>query len=265
MKECSEKLHITAIVLAGGAGKRFGGDVPKQYQQISGKPVLSYALESFQNSVADEIIIAAGKDYLEMCRDIALRAGVTKLRAVIEGGSERYYSVMKGLEFLRSAGKVQIHPDAMPAGQENPACTSSDMILIHDGARPFISTQLINDVIKNVREHGAAIAAIPCTDTIKITDENGMIISTTDRSRTWAAQTPQGFWLEEIYRAYDLVLSEKDNMDLIPLNKITDDAMIYQLAFPGRKVKAVLSTADNIKITRARDLNIAAALAAICE
>ena len=222
-------------MLSGGSGKRFGADIPKQYIEINGKPILSYALQAFQESAADEIIIVAGADHAQLCRSIAEQAGITKLTAVIEGGSERYYSVMKGLKYLYDA-----------SGKD------PGIALIHDGARPFVSPSVIERVTDAVREHGAAVAAVPCTDTIKITDDDGNIISTTDRSHTWAAQTPQGFMLEDIYRAYDTVLSSSFRPD-----QITDDAMVYQLAYPDRMVKAVLSDGNNMKITRAQDLKLA--------
>ena len=234
--EC--KMKTFGLVLAGGSGRRFGSDIPKQYMEIREKTVLAYALEAFQESDVDGIIIASGAQYMETCLNIAQEAGITKLISVAEGGSERYHSVMNGLRFLQAASS-----------------DAQDIVLIHDGARPFVKPDLINNVIRNVCEYRAAIAAAPCTDTIKITDKTGSIISTTDRSLTWAAQTPQGFLLEDIYHAYEYVLSGKDSN--ICMDKITDDAMVYQLAFPDRTVKTVLSSADNIKITRAVDIALA--------
>ena len=252
-------MKTKVILLSGGSGKRFGADIPKQYIEIKGKPVLAYALEAFQESCADEIIIVSGKDYIDKCREIAARAGASKLTAVIEGGSERYISVMNGLKYL-AGGNVDSTGDKTNVSDQNFKLadahdTDSDIVLIHDGARPFVTKDLISDVVSNVTMYGAAIAAVPCTDTIKITDENGMIISTTDRKLTWAAQTPQGFYLNDIYHAYEFVLSGKNVS--IPLDMITDDAMVYQLYFPDRKVKAVKSDPGNIKITRAQDLRIA--------
>ena len=243
--------EVKAIVLSGGSGRRFGSGLPKQYIEICGKPILAYTLEAFEKSPVDEIVIVSGEGYEDLCRKIAKETGISKLTAVVKGGSERYYSVMEGLRFL------------MEKGGRN----QDEIVLIHDGARPFVSAEVINDVIGQVKEYGAAIAAVPCTDTIKITDPDGMIVSTTDRSLTWAAQTPQGFRLDEIYSAYQTVLYDNDNKEqkntassecrTVP---VTDDAMVYQLAYPHRRVKTVLSSSDNIKITSPRDLELAKTL-----
>ena len=272
-------MSIKAIILSGGSGKRFGSDIPKQYIEINGRPALSYTLQAFQKSCADEIIIVAGRDYLELCRETAVMSGISKFTAVIEGGSERYYSVMNGLRYLHET-KDMLQVKAASDGQRSGTCRaadsrSDDIVLIHDGARPFVSVDVINEVAAKVRECGAAIAAVPCTDTIKITDDEGMNISTTDRSHTWAAQTPQGFWLDDIYAAYEHIIqgscAAAADVPVLPagagtganapqssshLSRITDDAMVYQQFFPERKVKAVLSDSSNIKITRPQDLQL---------
>jgi len=230
---------VYAIVLSGGSGKRFGSGIPKQYLDLNGKPVLAYALQAFENSSVDGVIIIAAAQYIEKCRIIAETGGYSKAEAVIEGGSERYYSVLRGLEYLMS--EYEDNEDII--------------VLIHDGARPLITPEAIDAVTDNVKECGAAIAAAPCTDTIKILDEDGMIVSTTDRRLTWAAQTPQGFRLKDIYSAYKTVFSG-GGADC--RKTITDDAMVYQLVFPDRKVKAVNPGTNNMKITNASDIDIAA-------
>ena len=234
-------MKIVGMILSGGSGKRFGSETPKQYLDINGRPVISYAIEAFQKSNVDEIIIAAGAGFTDRCRQIAVQGGFSKVTDIIEGGSERYYSVMNGLEHL-----VQRYDEDC-------------IVLIHDGARPFVSANTINSIADAVLECGAAIAAMPCTDTIKIADEEGNIISTTKRSRTFAAQTPQGFWLKDIYRAYSGIIGDEASPAerSAHLADITDDAMVYQMAFPDRKVKIVQSDTSNMKITRMQDLEIA--------
>ena len=262
-------MKIIGMILSGGSGQRFGSEIPKQYLDINGRPVISYAAEAFQKSMADEIIIVAGAGYTDRCTQIAEEGNYSKVTAVIEGGSERYYSVLKGLEYL------------MKKNDED--C----VVLIHDGARPFISASTINGVAMTVLKEGAAIAAVPCTDTIKIADEEGNIVSTTRRSLTFAAQTPQGFRLKDIYRAYKEIIGEdrasagqkhngspetiRDRTHTGPVEKqsnavieITDDAMVYQMAFPDGKIKIVQSDTTNMKITRARDLDIANLLLISC-
>lgn len=227
------KLTSAAIILSGGSGKRFGSDVPKQYLEVCGKSVLGYSISAFVESDVDEIVIVAAPEYMDHCREIARKEGCGNVTQVIPGGRERYHSVQNGLRHLAERPEVP------------------EIVLIHDGARPFIKPETIREILRCTKENGAAIAAAPCTDTIKIADEDGCILSTTQRSHTWAAQTPQAFYTQEIFRAYEEVIGEND--DSIRTD-ITDDAMVYQLAFPERKVHLVNAGAENFKITAPADI-----------
>ena len=282
-------MKTTAIILSGGKGLRLGTDIPKQYIEINGRPILSYTLEAFQNSTVDEIIIVAAEEYIDNCFEIAGKIGADKVTAVIPGGSERYYSVLNGLEYLYRKCCLQNTPFCKNDGSisedtgKTPGYNSAEkpadeqgIVLIHDGARPFIKPDVINRIIKVVRNAGAAIAATPCTDTIKLIDDDGNITGTTKRRLTWAAQTPQAFYLDEIYYAYKTVfsgLSEVNNEtreddaigngnskhSVTPCSQqsITDDAMVYQMVYPDKNIKVVDAGAENIKITTAGDLYIA--------
>ncbi len=224
-------MKITAIILAGGRGTRLGGDIPKQYIEVAGKPVLLYALESFEQSRADGIVIVCGTgDEDFVMQEIVLEYGLKKVTHVVRGGAERYDSVYAGL--LAAAG--------------------SDYVLIHDGARPYITAAGINRMIDAVLEYRAAVAAQPSKDTIKITDEEGFVQSTTDRSRTWNIQTPQCFRYEEILDAYEQVIGRRTSGEATL--KITDDAMVYETVFPERRVKLVDIGEENGKITTSYDL-----------
>ena len=282
-------MKTTAIILSGGKGLRIGTDIPKQYIDISGRPILSYTLEAFQNSAVDEIIIVAAEEYIDKCFEIARKIGADKVTAVIPGGSERYYSVLNGLEYLyrecclqnipicENGGSISEDPGKTPGynSSEKPA-DDHDIVLIHDGARPFIKPDVINRIIEATRNAGAVIAATPCTDTIKLIDDDGNITGTTKRRLTWAAQTPQTFYLDEIYYAYKTVFSGQSEVNNEPRTEnvkekrssklsakpcspqsITDDAMVYQMVYPDKKIKVVDAGAENIKITTAGDLYIA--------
>ncbi|MBQ6369479.1 MAG: 2-C-methyl-D-erythritol 4-phosphate cytidylyltransferase [Parasporobacterium sp.] len=227
-------MKTAAIVLSGGKGLRFGSDIPKQYMEIGGKSILAYAVNAFEKSDVDEIVIVAAQEHIGRCRKIVLDSGFKKVTDVIPGGAQRYDSVLMGLRHLMSEER------------EIP-----EIVLIHDGARPFIRPETVNEIIRCVMAHGAAIAAVPCTDTIKIADENGCIVSTTDRTRTWAAQTPQAFRMEEICRAYEEVIG---NAHPENLTGITDDAMVYQMAYPECSVRLVNAGTQNFKITAADDM-----------
>ena len=267
-------MKTTAIILSGGKGTRFGSDIPKQYLRIKEKEILAYTLMAFQKSGVDEIIIVAAEEYLEKCRKIALENGCSKVTAVIHGGTERYDSVYEGLKFLNR----QDTENTMTQSQELNVMRSSDetenqIVLIHDGARPFIKPGIIDQLVREIEIHGAAIAAAPCTDTIKLINENAEIIDTTNRRLTWSAQTPQGFYLTPIYSAYKMVLDalrRKENNNKIACSQkllklqeclkstsVTDDAMVYQLVYPERCVKVVDAGSENFKITKPQDLKLA--------
>lgn len=240
-------MDIAAIILSGGKGLRFGSDLPKQYLNICGEPVLAHTLRAFEKSRVTRILIVAAEEHADRCRDIAKASGCSKLEQVIEGGKERYDSVLNGLRYLQQTSSLKDDRDSL--------------VLIHDGARPCIQPDTINQIIEAVSQTGAAIAGTPCTDTIKIIDPDRNIISTTERAFTWAAQTPQAFHLQEISDAYEQVVGSGADSEMAESStgakprQITDDAMVYQLAFPGRPVQMIDAGASNIKITNAADLS----------
>ena len=151
-----------AVVLAAGSGKRMGTSVHKQYLLIKGKPVIYYTLRAFELSEVDEIILVTGADEIDYCsREIVEKYNFQKVRAVIAGGKERYDSVYEGLKAL----------------------SDCDYVLIHDGARPLISSVLINANISCVQEKEACITAVPAKDTIKVVDNKGYVADTPERSK----------------------------------------------------------------------------------
>lgn len=224
---------ITAVVLAAGQGKRMNSSVAKQYLTLRGKPILYYALNAFEQSSVDEIILVAGTGQVEYCdENIVKKYGFQKVTQIIEGGAERYDSVYRALSAI---------------GQ-------TDYVLIHDGARPFISPELIEAIIKEVMEQKACILGTPVKETIKVADSKGFITSTPDRSSLWAAQTPQAFEFRSIMKAYDRMYQDLDCAN------ITDDAMVYE-AYLRKPVKIMLGDYHNLKITTPEDLILAEAMA----
>ena len=226
-----QKKRCTAIVLAGGQGKRMGTAVQKQYIELCGKPVLFYALHTFQNSgVIDEIILVVGEGQEEYCRqNIVKKYGFTKVSKVVVGGTERYYSVWNGLQEV-----------------------SEGYVFIHDGARPFVSGEMIARAYEEVQKYGACVVGMPVKDTIKIADEDGFSKETPNRKDVWMIQTPQVFETGLVKEAYEALLHEKEI-------SATDDATAVEQML-GRRVKLVVGSYENIKITTPEDLKIAQAL-----
>lgn len=222
-----------AIVLAGGKGKRMGSEIPKQFLNIEGKPVIYHALKAFQDSeVIDEIIVVSSKDYYEYFKTNVSSGGIfsdiTKIKKIVIGGAERYDSVYSGLSEIDDNGYV----------------------FIHDGARPCVTPGIINDCYRSAKDYETGIAAVPVKDTIKCVDENGFCVATPDRKTLWQIQTPQVFKTKIIQDAY------RKLYELKCFEGITDDAMILE-TIGNTKVKMVMSDYRNIKITTPEDMEIA--------
>ena len=223
-----EKQKYTAIVLAAGSGKRMNSKVHKQYLIIQDRPVLYYSLKAFEDSAVDEIVLVVGKGEEKFCRkEIVDKYGISKVKAIVEGGKERYHSVFEGLKQTSDA----------------------DYVLIHDGARPFVNQDIIRRCMQEVQKYQACVVGMPVKDTIKIADEEGHAKQTPDRKNVWMIQTPQTFSYALIYEAYEEMLKTEDTA-------ITDDAMVLE-RIKGKKSKLIEGSYRNIKITTPEDLLIA--------
>lgn len=223
-----EKQKYAAIVLAAGSGKRMNSQVHKQYLIIQDRPVLYYSLKEFEDSAVDEIVLVVGKGEEEFCRrEIVDKYGISKVKAIVEGGKERYHSVFEGLK----------------------QTSDVDYVLIHDGARPFVNQDIIRRCMQEVQKYQACVVGMPVKDTIKIADEEGYAKQTPDRKNVWMIQTPQTFSYALIYEAYEEMLKTEDTA-------ITDDAMVLE-RIKGKKSKLIEGSYRNIKITTPEDLLIA--------
>lgn len=231
-----KKKKYAAVVLSAGKGTRMNSTTPKQYLLLEGKPVLYYSLQAFENSMVDEIILVTGEDDIEYCRkEIVEKYGFTKIKAIIAGGKERYHSVFCGLMELKKEKK------------------QPDYVMIHDGARPFLTDAIIQRCAKVVEEFQACIVGMPIKDTIKIVDECLFVKETPKRKYVWQIQTPQVFEFSLIYRAYEeLLRREKSGETFL----VTDDAMVLEVIC-SKEVKLVEGTYENIKITTPEDLKLA--------
>ncbi|HKL80332.1 MAG TPA: 2-C-methyl-D-erythritol 4-phosphate cytidylyltransferase [Mobilitalea sp.] len=224
----------TAIIVAAGQGKRMNSPVAKQFLTLLGRPVLYYSLKAFEKSSVDEIILVTGNSQVEFCKEnIIEKYHINKVSRVIEGGLERYDSVYRALSGM----------------------DETDYVLIHDGARPFISTELIEKVIKTVIKHKACIVGTPVKETIKVVSQEGFITATPDRDTLWTAQTPQAFVFQSIKKAYEMLYMEEGVR-----RNITDDAMVYE-SYMKDTVMMVPGDYSNLKITTPEDLTLAQVLA----
>ena len=225
-----------AIVLAAGRGKRMQSDVAKQYLLVRNKPVLYYSLKTFQDSLVDEIILVTAESEIAYCKDeIVEKYAFSKVSQIVVGGKERYHSVHNGLK----------------------ACKDTDIVLIHDGARPFVDDAIIARNINMVKEYGACVTGMPVKDTIKIADAEGFVQETPRRDLIWAIQTPQTFRYDLIRNAYDTFLNNEEAN--CKSYNVTDDAMVAEL-FGGLKVKLVEGSYNNVKITTPEDMVLAEAI-----
>ena len=221
-----------AIVLSAGSGSRMKSDIPKQYLPLIEKPVIYYSLMAFQNSPVDEIILVSGANDIEYCRkEIVERYGLSKVTRIVAGGKERYDSVYEGL-----------------------CATDAEYVLIHDGARPVLTSDLIDRMIQGVETTGACIAAMPVKDTIKLSDEHKQVASTPDRKHLWMVQTPQCFARTLLEESYEILKCKQKAGENVP--DITDDAMIVEYA-TGKKITLVEGAYTNLKITTPEDLAVA--------
>lgn len=217
---------ISAIVLAGGRGKRMNYHKSKQFIEIKGKPVLVYTLEKFiYNKSIDEVILVLPEDEVDYCKKEVLQKYSLKVDRIVIGGKERQDSVFNALEAMEKA----------------------NIVLIHDGARPFISEKIIEEGIKYANIYGAAAPGVTPKDTIKIKNEDNISVDTPDRNTLVAVQTPQCFKYDEIYQCHRKIKEENAI--------VTDDTSVVERY--GHKVYLYEGDYTNIKITTPEDLILA--------
>lgn len=217
---------ISAIVLAGGRGKRMGYAKSKQYIDLNGRPILYYTLKRFiDNKNIDRIILVVPEDELEFCEKEVLNKYNLNVDYIAFGGKERQDSVYNGL--LKAEG--------------------SEVVLIHDGARPFVSERMIDEGIKYAKMYGAAAPGVMPKDTIKVKDDKGFSIETPDRNNLVAVQTPQVFSYSMILECHKKVKEKK--------KIVTDDTMVAEMF--GNDVYLYEGEYTNIKITTPEDLILA--------
>lgn len=219
----------TAIILAAGNGNRMKSEVKKQFIEIDNKPLLYYSLKAFEESMISNIVVVVGAGDIDYCeKNIINKYGFKKVTKVIEGGEERYLSVYHGLQSLNHCENV----------------------LIHDGARPLITTEIINHILSCMNFDKAIIVGVPVKDTIKQADKKSYVECTPNREHLWSIQTPQSFEFDLISKAYSYIIKKG-------IQNITDDAMVLEHYNREYPIKIIEGSYENIKVTTAEDLVIA--------
>ena len=224
-----ERLNI-AVVLAGGSGRRIGGDLPKQFVEVNGRAIIEYSIDAFEKCAGiDEIAVVVNKDFVAEMNKIVARNSWAKLKKILDGGAERYDSSMSAIK-----------------SYEGVNCN----LIFHDAVRPMVSQRIISDVVSALETYDSIAVAVPATDTIVKVDGSGRMISEIlQRSQLRCQQTPQAFHRETIARAYEQALAD-------PNFVATDDCGVVSRYLPEEKIFIVDGEDSNIKITYRKDLKI---------
>lgn len=221
-------MSVSVIIPAGGIGKRFGADVPKQFVEIAGAPILIHTLNIFnQVEEVDNIVIAVHTEWYSFTKELLKKFDQSKVKEVVIGGLERQDSVSNA-----------IHTKTV---------SESDVVMIHDAVRPFCTPQLIKNVLEAVEETGAVIPATRPTETVKEVTHKGEIIKTIDRTKLAMAQTPQAFWYDIIKTAYEKAM----------LANFYGPDSASLVEFIGYKVTMIDGEHSNLKLTTPYDIRLA--------
>lgn len=222
---------VCTLIPAAGKGRRMAHSLKKPYLKLAKKPILAHTIQRFeQNAAVDAIFVIVDETDFSECRKTVLQPyAFTKVQELVAGGETRQSSVYNGLCALSA---------------------DVDFVIVHDGVRPFVTDETVSDCLTAADEYGAAVAAVPVKDTIKLANENCFIAETPKRERLWAVQTPQVFRKSLLEAAHQTARERQ-------LTGTDDAALVEQLGFP---VKLVKGTYANLKITTPVDLRVAEVL-----
>ena len=226
------KERCTAIILAAGSGKRMQSGIPKQFMPLAGRPLIYYALRAAESSrvIDDCILVTGAADIPYVQTGIVEKYGFSKVKKLVAGGGERYESVANALRLLTKEA-------TQPEGY----------VFIHDGARPFLTEEILENTFQAARRYRACVAAVPSKDTVKLADDEG-----------FAASTPQVFETALVAGAYERLMRELPQLTERGIT-VTDDAMVVEL-FSDVKVRLAEGSYRNMKVTTPEDICIAEAL-----
>lgn len=223
-------MKTTAIIAAGGLGTRMQNPDGKLFLEICKHPVLALTIDAFEEAdIIDDIVLVVALDEIERARRLKELKGFKKIRHIIQGGPTRQDSVYNGLQVVSD---------------------DTDIVVIHDGARPFVTKEIILEAVSETRAHKAVIVGMPVKDTIKTVKDDRLVSNTLDREILWQVQTPQVFERKLIKEAYE----RAKRLDA----QATDDARLVERL--GEKVKMINGSYENIKITTPEDIKVAEAI-----
>ncbi len=219
--------RVGVVIAAGGAGKRFGGRIPKQFLRVNGIPILKYTVSLFASlRSVEEIVVVSARNHIVRVEKLIRQMGSGKIISIVSGGTERQDSVWNGLQGFISR---------------------PDIVLVHDAARPLVSRKIVNAVIAAAARNHAAVVGVRVKDTIKMEGMKGFYERTLDRNRLWAVQTPQGFTFDLLMKAHKAARRGK-------YLGTDESSLVERLGIP---VRIVEGDASNIKITTRQDLRLA--------
>lgn len=227
-------MRTVAIILAGGIGSRFGGEQPKQFLDLNGKPVIVHTVEKFQeNNLIDDVLIVCVKDWQNHLQNLMEKYELSKVKWIVEGGATSHDSTRNGIFFLRNI------------------LSDDDYIVIHDAARPILPQKAIDNMLETAKKHGNASLAIPCHETLIITDNQKSGVEQMDRNRVMRIQTPQAYKYGPILKLYEKAEQENKHdfiyADIVAINY-------------GMPVYFSKGFTNNIKITRQEDIPLCKSL-----
>lgn len=225
-----------AVIFAGGSGRRMGAEIPKQFLEINGKPILIHTMELFQyHELIDKIYLVLQKEYTELGRELCDEFRITKLAGIAEGGDSAQESIYNGLK---------------AAAAENPG---DSIVLLHDGVRPFVSYEVITNNIRAVKKYGNAVTVTPSVETIMVSKDGKTVGEVPFRKETFAGQAPQSFYLKDIIDAHEEIRKRPEGYE-----NMVDACTIMRTL--GREVHMVEGNRGNIKVTEPIDVYMLRAL-----
>ena len=221
-----------AIIFAGGKGTRMNAEIPKQFLEIYGKPIIVHTLELFEyHKKIDKIYISTIDEYIPYVKKLVKMYNLSKVQAIVEGGETAQDSIYNCLK---------------KAAEENP---EDSVVLLHDGVRPFVSADVVTENIECVQKNGNAITSIPAYETVMTSKDGKIIDSVTNRSETYIGQAPQSFYLKDIIEAHEEIQKRPTRYE-----NMVDACTIYRTL--GKKVYLVKGNRGNTKITTPEDVYV---------
>ncbi len=238
MTEDQARLRNVAVVLAGGTGSRLGLAIPKQLLKVAGKTIIEHSIDAFEaHAEIDEILVMMAVGHTAQAQELVDRGGYRKVVRVLDGGPERTESTAKAIE----------------AVAERYGTATECNVLFHDAVRPLLDPKIISECVAALRTYSAVDVAIPSADTVIVVDEANVITDIPPRGRLRRGQTPQGFRLSVIRRAYELAHHDPEFASSPP----TDDCGVVLRYLPDTPIYVVTGSEQNIKVTHPLDLHIA--------